>query len=68
MRAGLIMITRLVRKCLYRTMVSSTKQNPDTKRAPWTIASVHTNGKISIQYGNKSVRMNIWRVKLFKEN
>ncbi len=32
-------------------------------REPWTIKSVHTNGTIRAQCGNKSERMNIWRVK-----
>jgi hypothetical protein len=34
---------------------------------PWTIASVHMNGTIMVQCGNKSERMNIWRVKPFEE-
>jgi hypothetical protein len=32
------------------------------KREPWTITSVHTNGTIRVQCGNKSERMNIRRV------
>ena len=32
---------------------------------PWTITSVHTNGTITIQHGNKSQRINIWRVTPF---
>jgi hypothetical protein len=36
-------------------------------KEPWTILSVHTNGTIRVQCGNKSERMNIWRVKLFEE-
>jgi hypothetical protein len=36
-------------------------------KGPWKITSVHTNGTIMVQCGNKSERMNIWRVKLFKD-
>ena len=36
---------------------------------PWTIVSVHTNGTITVQRGNKSQRINIWRVtSFFEEN
>ena len=36
---------------------------------PWTIVSVHTNGTIRVQHGNKSERLNIRRVKpFFKDN
>jgi hypothetical protein len=34
---------------------------------PWTITPVHTNGTIRVQCGNKSERMNIWKVKPFEE-
>ncbi len=37
-------------------------------RKPWLIMSVHTNGTITVQRGNKLERMNIWRVKPFVEN
>jgi hypothetical protein len=37
-------------------------------KEPWTIMSVHTNGTITVQCGNKSEKMNIGRVKPFKEN
>jgi hypothetical protein len=37
-------------------------------RKPWLITSVHTNGTITVQHGNKLERMNIWRVKPFIEN
>ncbi len=37
-------------------------------RKPWLITTVHTNGTIMVQYGNKLERMNIRRVKLFVEN
>jgi hypothetical protein len=36
-------------------------------RKPWLIISVHTNGTITDQRGNKLERMNIRRVKLFIE-
>ena len=35
---------------------------------PWTIVSVHTNGTIRVQRGNKSERLNIRRVKPFFED
>jgi hypothetical protein len=35
---------------------------------PWLIASIHTNGTITVQHRNKIDRMNIWRVKTFKED
>ena len=36
---------------------------------PWTITSVHTNGTITVQRGNKSQRINIRRVTpFFEEN
>jgi hypothetical protein len=37
-------------------------------RKPWLIASVHTNGTITVQRGNKLEWMNIQRVKPFVEN
>jgi hypothetical protein len=37
-------------------------------RKPWLITSVHKNGTIMVQRGNKLERMNIWRVKPFVEN
>ncbi len=37
-------------------------------RKPWLITSVHTNGTITVQFGNKLERMNIQRVKWFGEN
>ncbi len=35
---------------------------------PWLITSVHTNGTVTVQRGNKLERMNIRRVKPFVEN
>ncbi len=37
-------------------------------KKPRLIASVHTNGTITVQCGNKIERMNIRRVKLFEED
>jgi hypothetical protein len=37
-------------------------------RKPWLITTVHTNGTITVQRGNKLERMNIRRVKPFIEN
>jgi hypothetical protein len=36
-------------------------------KKPWLITSVHTNGTIMVQCGNKIDRMNTWRVKPFDE-
>ncbi len=37
-------------------------------KKPWLITSVHTNGTIMVQCGNKIERMNIRRVKPFEED
>jgi hypothetical protein len=37
-------------------------------KKPWLITTVHTNGTITVQRGNKLERMNIRRVKPFTEN
>jgi hypothetical protein len=37
-------------------------------KKPWLITSVHTNGTITVQRGNKVERMNIRRVKPFEED
>jgi hypothetical protein len=37
-------------------------------KKPWLITSVHTNGTIMVQRGNKIDRMYIRRVKLFEED
>jgi hypothetical protein len=37
-------------------------------KKPWLITSVRTNGTITVQGVNKIDRMNIWRVKPFKED
>jgi hypothetical protein len=44
--------------------------NAESRRhmKPWLITSVHTNGTIMVQRGNKIDRMNIRRVKPFEED
>ncbi len=37
-------------------------------KKPWLITSVHTNGEITVQCGNKMERINIRRAKLFEED
>jgi hypothetical protein len=37
-------------------------------KKPWLITTVHTNGTITVQCGNKEERMNIRRVKPFMED
>jgi hypothetical protein len=37
-------------------------------KKPWLITSVHTNGTITVQCGNKIDSMNIQRVKPFEED
>jgi hypothetical protein len=37
------------------------------QKDPWTITTVHANGTITIQRGNKEERLNIRRVKPFEE-
>jgi hypothetical protein len=37
-------------------------------KKPWLITSVHVNGTITVQHGNKIDRMNIWRRKPFEED
>ena len=36
-------------------------------KKPWLITTVHTNGTITVQHGNKLERMNIRRVNSFTE-
>ncbi len=45
-------------------------RNADSRwhKKPWLITSVHTNGTIMVQCGNKIDRMNIQRVRPFEEN
>ncbi len=44
------------------------KSEPIWHRKPWLITSVHTNGTITVQRGNKQEWMNIQQVKQFVEN
>ncbi len=37
-------------------------------KKPWLITTIHTNGTITVQHGNKLERMNIRRVKPFIED
>jgi hypothetical protein len=37
-------------------------------KKPWLVTSVHTNGTITVQHGNKIDRMNIQRVKPYQED
>jgi hypothetical protein len=37
-------------------------------KKPWLITTVHTNGTIMVQHGNKLERMNIWRVKPYRRS
>jgi hypothetical protein len=60
------MITKLVRKYLYGTKVFRKAQSI-WQKDPWTITTVHTNGTITVQCGNKLERLNIGRVKPFEE-
>ena len=46
-------------------ILRKTESRYDT--VPWTIMSVHTNGTITVQRGNKSQRINIRRVTPFYE-
>jgi hypothetical protein len=48
-------------KCILR------KAQSIWQKEPWTIMTVHTNGTITIQHGNKLERLNIRRVKPFEE-
>jgi hypothetical protein len=52
----------LVRKVILR------KSESIWHRKPWLITTVHTNGTITVQRGNKIERMNIRRVKPFVED
>ncbi len=38
------------------------------QKDPWTIMTVHTNGNITVQHGNKEERLNIRRIKPFVEH
>jgi hypothetical protein len=66
-KEGLIMITKLARIYLYGTKVYYAKHSPYGRKNPWTITTVHMNGTITIQRGNKLERLNIRKVKPFEE-
>jgi hypothetical protein len=59
---------KLGQKVLLRKEGILRKSESIWHRKPWLITSVHTNGTIMVQCGNKLERMNIWRVKPFVEN
>ncbi len=44
------------------------RKSESTLHEPWLITTVHTNGTITVQCGNKLERINIRRVKPFVEN
>jgi hypothetical protein len=56
------------RKVLVRKEGILHKSDSIWHRKPWLITSVHTNGTITVQRGNKLEQMNIRRVKPFVEN
>jgi hypothetical protein len=58
---------RVVKKYSYETMVFLCKPESRYLREPWLITSINTNGKIRVQCGNKSERINIRRVKPFDD-
>jgi hypothetical protein len=60
------MIKKLARKYFYGTKVFRKAQSI-WQKDPWTITTVHTNGTIMIEHGNKLERLNIRRVKPFEE-
>ncbi len=64
-KAALIMITKLVREYCEGILHNAEYRY---QKKPWLIMSVHTNGTITVQRGNKIDRMNIRRVKLFEED
>jgi hypothetical protein len=54
-------------KILVRNKVIHRKAESRWQIDPRTITTVHTNGTITIHYGNKLERLNIKRVKPFEE-
>ncbi len=58
---------KVVKNYLYGTMVFLCKAESRYLREPWLITSVHMNGTIGVQCGNKSERINIQRVKPFDD-
>jgi hypothetical protein len=58
----------VVRKVLVRKEGILRNAESRWHNRPWLITTVHTNGTITIQRGNKVERMNIRRVNSFTEN
>jgi hypothetical protein len=54
-------------KILVRNKGILRKAESRWQKDPWTITTVHTNGTITIQRGNKEERLNIRRVCPFEE-
>jgi hypothetical protein len=55
-------------KILVRNKGILCKAQPLWQKNSWTITTVHTNGNITVQCGNKEERLNIRRVKPFVED
>ncbi len=55
-------------KILVRNKSILRKAQSMWQKDPWTITTVHMNGTITVQCGNKLEQMNIGRVKPFEEN
>jgi hypothetical protein len=55
-------------KILVRNEVIIRKTQSLWQKDPWTITTVHTNGNITVQRGNKEEQLNIRRVKPFVED
>ncbi len=58
---------KVVTKYSYGTMVFLRKAKSRYLREPWPTTSIKSNGTIRVQYGNKSKRINIQRVKPFED-
>jgi hypothetical protein len=54
-------------KVLLRNKGILCKAESRCQKQPWLFMSVHINGTIMVQRGNKLGRMNIWRIKPFEE-
>jgi hypothetical protein len=54
-------------KVLVRNNGTLCKAESRYLRESWLITSIHTNGTIRVQCGNKSEMINIWRVKPFDD-
>jgi hypothetical protein len=66
-KAGLNYEYKVGQKALVRNEGILRKTESRYLKDPWAIKSVHTNGTVTVQCGNKFERMNIRRVKLFDE-